>query len=218
MIRLKKLEEPQILKENAKDWTEEYLSYIRRGGKIPEQVKKRYADKTIKKQLMEETHGKCAYCESKFSHVCPGDIEHILPKNPDAHPELYVTWSNLTVACEICNRSGKKDYNNDNEPLINPYVDDISDMIFSFGSILYPFQGNRRGLLTINILDLNRVSLIERRREAINKLNLLITVYSQESNIAYKELLLSQIREEVADDKEFSFVLKAFCRCNDIEV
>lgn len=218
MIRLKKLEEPQILKEKSKEWTEEYLSYIRRGEEIPERVKKRYADKSIKDQLLKETHGKCAYCESKFSHVCHGDIEHILPKNPDAHPELYVTWSNLTVACEICNRSGKKDYNNDEEPLINPYEDEISNKIISFGPFLYPFQGSRRGLLTIEILELNRMALIERRYDAINKLNRLITLYSQEINTNYKEILLMQIREEVADDKEFSFVLKAFCRCNNISV
>ena len=38
-------------------------------------------DKSIKEQILKETHGKCVYCESKISHVCPGDIEHILPKN-----------------------------------------------------------------------------------------------------------------------------------------
>ena len=56
-----------------------------------------------------------------------GDIEHILPKCKDARPDLYVEWSNLTLACEVCNRVNKRDYYNPNIPLVNPYEDNPNE-------------------------------------------------------------------------------------------
>ena len=38
----------------------------------------------IKAALMKETHDKCAYCESKVGHNCPGDAEHKIPVSHDA--------------------------------------------------------------------------------------------------------------------------------------
>lgn len=218
MIRIEKLDKPNILKENEKKWTEEYLDYIKSGKEIPKKVKKRYSQPEIKEQLMKETNGKCAYCESKFTHICPGDIEHILPKNKEAHPELYVTWSNLTMACESCNRSGKKSYNNDAEPLLNPYTDAIEQEIFSAGSMIFATAGSRQGQITIDVLQLNRGELIERRSEAIKKLDLLRMRYEQEKNMSYKEIILNEIMEEIGSDREYSFVLKSFCISAGIEV
>lgn len=211
MIKLQKLEEPQILKDNSKKWTEEYLNYIEEGKDIPDAVKKRYSHSDIKSQLIKETNGKCAYCESKFTHICPGDIEHILPKSKNAHPELYVTWDNLTMACETCNRSGKKTYNNDDEPLLNPYTDEIEQEIFGAGPMIFAMSGSRKGELSIEVLKLNRANLIERRSEAIKKIDLLRQKYNKEENTSYKEILLNQIIEEISNDKEYSFVLKNFC-------
>ena len=71
MIKIEKLEEPQILKDNATKWTQEYLDYIHKGGQIPDSVKTRYSHPDIKTQLLKETHAKCAYCESKFTHIEP---------------------------------------------------------------------------------------------------------------------------------------------------
>ena len=47
---------------------------------------------------IDETHGKCAYCESKIKHIDYGDIEHILPKNKNARPDLCYF---CTKSCEI---------------------------------------------------------------------------------------------------------------------
>ena len=210
MVKIQKLEEPQILKDNAKKWTEEYLGYISRGEEIPNSVKKRYSHADIKSQLLKETHEKCAYCESKFTHIEPGDIEHIKPKNPDAHPELYVTWSNLTMSCENCNRSGKKTYNNDNEPLLNPYTDEIDSEIKGLGSMI--FSKTRKGQLTIDVLKLNRPELIERRSEKLQKLDLMRRKFEDENNSTYQKILLDQILEEISADKEYSFVLAEYCR------
>lgn len=211
MIKLQKIEEPSILKENAKKWTEEYLEYIKKGEKIPDNVKKRYSHPEIKAQLIKETNSKCAYCESKLAHISHGDIEHILPKNPDAHPELYVTWENLTLACEKCNRTGKKKYNNDEEPLLNPYTDNIENHIFSAGTLIFSKNADRRGQITIEVLELNRSELLERRAEAIGKINLLRIKYFEEKNEAYKEILLKEINNMLRKEQEYSFILKNFC-------
>ena len=72
MIKLTKIEEPDILKENSSKWTDEYLDCIKKNIKPTPTIKYRYRDKSIKEQILKETHGKCAYCESKISHVCPG--------------------------------------------------------------------------------------------------------------------------------------------------
>lgn len=218
MIKLEKLDEPQILKDNATEWTEEYIKYIEEGKDIPENVKKRYTHPEIKERLLKETNGKCAYCESKFTHICPGDIEHILPKNKEAHPELYVAWNNLTLSCETCNRSGKRTYNNDLEPLLNPYIDKIEKEIFSAGPMMFARSGSRKGKVSIDVLKLNRGELIERRIDAIKKIDLLRNQYEQEQNESYKKILMNQIIEEIGKDKEYSFVLKNFCISAGLEI
>ena len=67
----------------------------------------RYKEDEVKDALEELFHGKCAYCESRFAHVAPEDIEHWRPKGGVAlangtiqKPGYYwlaATWSNLAV-------------------------------------------------------------------------------------------------------------------------
>lgn len=56
---------------------------------------------------------KCAYCESRFAHVTPKDIEHFRPKSEIDTGEqslapgyywLAGEWDNLLVSCPDCNR------------------------------------------------------------------------------------------------------------------
>ena len=35
---------------------------------------------SVKDALREAQHGKCAFCESKISHIAHGDVEHFRPK------------------------------------------------------------------------------------------------------------------------------------------
>lgn len=59
---------------------------------------------------------KCAYCESRFAHVTPKDIEHFRPKSEidtgtgKLRPGYYWLageWQNLLVSCPDCNRGRK---------------------------------------------------------------------------------------------------------------
>lgn len=112
MRKIKKTPKPQVLIDHAKEWTTEYCACLNAGNKPSDTVANRYNHPEIKTALEKETHEKCAYCESKIKHISYGDIEHILPKNRDARPNLYVEWANLTLSCEQCNRSGKRTYYN----------------------------------------------------------------------------------------------------------
>ena len=56
---------------------------------------------------------KCAYCESRFAHVTPKDIEHFRPKSEidtgsaklvPGYYWLAGDWDNLLVSCPDCNR------------------------------------------------------------------------------------------------------------------
>ncbi len=78
----------------------------------------------LKEKLAEHVfHGKCAYCESRYVSVSPGDAEHYRPKGKvtvlddqgktqviEGHKGYYWLawdWRNLLPACSSCNSSKK---------------------------------------------------------------------------------------------------------------
>lgn len=138
MRKIKKTPKPQVLIDHAKEWTTEYCACLNAGNKPSDTVANRYNHPEIKTALEKETHEKCAYCESKIKHISYGDIEHILPKNRDARPDLYVEWANLTLSCEQCNRSGKRTYYNPKLSLVNPYTDAPEDFLHDIGPLVMP--------------------------------------------------------------------------------
>ncbi len=77
-----------------------------------------YGHKTVKGALKKAQHGKCAFCESKVSHIAYGDVEHFRPKagyqrDPRGRlirPGYYwlaYEWSNLLFCCQLCNQRFK---------------------------------------------------------------------------------------------------------------
>lgn len=60
-----------------------------------------------KDQLLAETGGKCAYCESPTSLVAYGDVEHFRPKSK--YWWLAYCLENYLPACTICNQKFKRD-------------------------------------------------------------------------------------------------------------
>ncbi len=210
MIKKQKLPLPAILQKNYAEWSNEYLACLESGKAIPENIKNRYRHNEIKEQIRSECFDKCVYCESKISHISPGDVEHILPK---AHrPDLIFEWANLTYACEQCNRSGKRDYYDPNDPLINPYVDEPDEHLIAFGPIIFHKPGSRKGEISKSILKLNRTELVERRREAVEAITPLVDKWAAESNSRIKMLLKEEILNEMTDDKEYVFIIRHYLR------
>lgn len=208
MIKINKLPKPSILEKNDIKWTEEYKKALEGKIELTTNISNRYNQIEIKDTLIKETYGKCAYCESKVRHISFADIEHILPKS--RRPDLYVDWNNLTISCEVCNRINKKDYYSVAEPLINPITENPSDSILALGAVIFKKPGNRKGEITISILDLNRSSLLEKRSEKLHSFEQLVDKYVNESNPRIKEILKTQITQECSRESEYSFILTSF--------
>lgn len=78
-----------------------------------------YNQEPVKAALMKLFHEKCAYCESQFGHITPGDVEHFRPKNQiqkidgtimkPGYYWLASDWNNLLMSCEFCNRKRKQE-------------------------------------------------------------------------------------------------------------
>ena len=77
MIQLQKRAKPEVLARNEGQWTAELMQYVQRDEKPPARVTRRYNHDVIKAVLSQETHDKCAYCESKLPHNAYGDVEHM---------------------------------------------------------------------------------------------------------------------------------------------
>jgi hypothetical protein len=78
-----------------------------------------YAHETVKAALKECQHDKCAFCESKVSHIAYGDVEHFRPKKGYLQEDgdelqrpgyywLAYEWTNLLFCCQICNQRHKR--------------------------------------------------------------------------------------------------------------
>ena len=63
---------------------------------------KSYRWKPAKKQLLDETNGKCAYCEAPTSVVAYGDVEHYRPKSK--YWWLAYCYENYLPSCQLCNQ------------------------------------------------------------------------------------------------------------------
>lgn len=204
MIRLNKTTIPAILQENAADWTTVILRKIENNEDITKTEKNRYSHQTIKEALVLETNSKCAYCESKIRHIAYGDIEHITPKNPNPH--LWFDWSNLTLACDICNTKKAE-----NENLVDPYQDQPETRIIFFGSIAISAPGDDTALSTLRILELNRPDLKERRQERVDYLNRFLGLIEKSTEPA-KTLLLEDFRRELLDSAEYASLSRSYAK------
>ena len=165
-----------------------------------------YKDPVNKEALRKSTLGKCIYCESKIEHNSYAHIEHIKPK--EKFPELKFTWDNLGFSCQICNTNKGEKYD-ETTPFIDPYSESPEDHIVFLLFYLFPKQGSERGEYTIKELDLNRPNLIERRKERIEKLNIMIKAAYRTSSDSLRNQVIAELKTEANKDKEYSAITKS---------
>jgi uncharacterized protein (TIGR02646 family) len=206
MRTIVKGEAPQILAENARLWTKEYMR-ARRSPPVPDVISFRYRHEEIKAALIQEASGKCVYCESKMLHVSPGDIDHLLPSK--RFPRKRFDWANLTLSCPVCNRN-KSDYYSRRTPLLNPYDDNVERLLVHYGPLVSAADSNRSARQTIDKLDLNRAELWLRKRDRLKNIDDLVQVLLKETDPARKAVMLAALQEEATLDKEFSAMVAAF--------
>ena len=204
MRNLEKLPEPNVLQENHERWLTEFLADQTNSTK-----KYRYRNPQIKQSLKDETGNKCVYCESQIGHNTPGDIEHKVPSSKQR--ELHFTWSNLTIACTECNRR-KNDYYVAGNEFLDPYTDDVEDLLEHHGPLVLWTNNNARAEITVKTLELNtsaRNELIIRKISAIDSFVNLLERYASETNAPLKALLWRNIQEKTDRNSEYSAMLKS---------
>ncbi|MBA43512.1 MAG: hypothetical protein CMF62_05845 [Magnetococcales bacterium] len=160
MIKLFKLDKPNILVVKEDEWLEKLMS-----PECTKNDKLKYRHKDIKKTLIEETSSKCAYCEDKMLSVAYGDIEHILPKAK--YKNLTFAWENLTLSCSVCNNN-KLELDISERNMIHPYEDTPEDHIYFMGTLAV--SKGAKGTNTISLLELNRAELMQARSERLEKI------------------------------------------------
>ena len=195
--------EPQILVENSVDWGQEYATALHNGHNKPPE---RYRRKGIRDALKIETSRKCAYCESLSEHVAYSHIEHILPKS--RVPLLVCSWSNLTLACPVCNNN-KDTYYDPAAPLLNPYVDDPEGELSFYGPMA--IERSAKAKLTIVTLKLNRPELLLKRHEKLRDvLRIMDLILASRGNHALTNALLEELRETRMCSAEFANCVRCF--------
>lgn len=203
MRKILKSSEPQVLIDNKDSWK----SALQNNPSNHNKNKYRHPD--IKKVLLDETHNKCVYCESKIGHNCPGDTEHKIPKSKRL--DLIFEWNNMTIACSECNRR-KLDYYDPACMFLDPYIDDVENLVRHFGPVVYSYPGNKRSEVTIYILELNsntaRKSLIGRKIEKLENINHLIERIAVEDNATIKGFLHQLLSESCDSSAEYSGMVK----------
>lgn len=206
MIQLEKGTKPEVLVRKGSEWTKAVLDKIEKGEPPTETERRRYNHPEIKKALLEETHGKCAYCESKVRHTSYGDVEHVVPKSVD--PSKWFYWQNLTLACEVCNTK-KGDAPIDDESFIDPYEVDPEEHYWQLGPTMHPKPGCDAAALTERLLDLNRMELVERRSERQAALMGMLNSYERCNNPQLKRLLWEEFVAESEARNEFAALSRA---------
>lgn len=206
MIKLSKMPKPRVLIENDVEWTTLLIRKTANGESVSVIEKSRYRHPEIKATLIQETNGKCAYCESKLQHITYGDVEHISPKSTE--PAAIFQWENLTLACDVCN-TNKGDRFPNREGLVDPYNHDPQARFRIFGPFIFAIPGDNDARYTELTLDLNRAALLERRKEKIKYLRDMVEAVAAASD-RLRPRLLEVLRLETTPDQEFSALAKSY--------
>jgi uncharacterized protein (TIGR02646 family) len=199
---------PASLQRNAEGWTEELLARLEAGADVPTEMWNRYNAPDVKQQAIADSHSKCAYCESKVTHVSFGDLEHMRPKK--RFPRHAYDWNNLVLVCARCNNKKRETYDEATPP-IDPVAEDPTEFLVAHGEWMWPTAGvlHDRAFETIELVGLNRAELIEHRKRRCEKIRLLATSYNRAAGHAARAALLEQLREELDDSGEFAFISRA---------
>ena len=201
MIRLEKGDAPAVLVRNQAHWTAIVVGKTQSGEAPTRAEKTRYNHAEIKRTLIVETHGKCAYCESRFRHVSYGDIEHVVPKADD--PSRWFDWANLTLACDVCN-TNKAGAPGTGDAFIDPYAVDPEEHFWQLGPIMYPRPGCDAAALTERLLKLNRADLVERRKERQDHLMMMLDLVERCDDPQLKDLLWEEFNAESGAHHEYA--------------
>lgn len=233
MIKVEKGKAPDYLQSESVDLAIEKLDEFYAS---PNRNQKRYhfpfnkeIDNELKKYLHPVFHGKCGYCETKIENPNAGTADRFRPHNGvrdknDYHQDLYwwltFEWDNLIYCCKTCNQykanyfpirgkrafSDKDDLSGENKLLLNPCEDD-PEKHFYYDEIGHICSDTDEGNQTIELLRLNRTSLVESRKAAKKEIIDIVENIIQKSTKDIPKSQISYLRNiyEI-EDTDISFL------------
>jgi len=176
VIKLEKsLNIPKILQIKKEIWTTDLMNAVENHGgysNIPKeelnQLLKHYRHEEIKEAVFSSSDNKCCFCESKLEEINGyPEIEHFKPKS--IYPVNCFEWENLMPICRNCNGS-KKNHDPICEPIINPYIDNPEEFLEFKNLKIRALNADLKGKKTIEVCNLNRLSLLEKRSKLLLEL------------------------------------------------
>ena len=191
MIKVRRGVEPPVLAKRADRWRSELATTNNAGER--RKLLARYRHPQVKAALERSFYGKCAYCESKVSHVSYGHIEHFRPKSGLlGRPDLAFDWNNLLLACGRCNgpeyKGDRFPETNEGGPIVSPCDDEPAEHFrFVFdpaAKIASIFGTTTRGVTTEALLGLNRYDLRTYRSKVVERLAVLARFATQDTDAA----------------------------------
>ncbi|RTL35126.1 MAG: hypothetical protein EKK48_29995 [Candidatus Melainabacteria bacterium] len=205
MIKIIKIQEPEILVRHKARWTEQVVRATnnKAARRYVTSIFTRHSE--IKEAIVAEAFKKCVYCEIKMRGAHRGEIDHIVPLS--VNRELAFEWTNLVLACTFCN--GNKG-STVSPLLINPTVDDPPDHLAFDGHYIRPRFGSLKGEFTRNELDLNRTDLIEKRQERLDSIIQTCLKISKETEQDLRNSGLKCLRREVERHQEYCLMTTQF--------
>lgn len=186
-------------------------------------------DNELKKYLHNVFHGKCGYCETEIKIPTGGIVDRYRPYNGvrdknDYHQDLYwwltFDWENLIYSCKECSQykanyfpikgqrafKDKDDLSKENRLLLNPCEDDPEKHLH-YDKMGYIYSDTDEGNQTIELLRLDRTSLVENRKAAQKEIIDIVESIIQKSikNIPKSQIsYLKNIYE--SEDSSISFL------------
>lgn len=217
---------PQILQDNAEEWTNNLLGLVKEYGtyeKIPQKLKnaaiKHYRHQDIKDILFESAYRKCAFCEGFPEDNGNIEVEHFHPKS--SYPDETFLWENLLPCCRKCN-SAKDAHDTKTKVIINPYINNPEEhLAVSFMRII---GKDEIGARTIDVCGLQGTRLYRPYSELLvqfcqyeDDLSGALKVYSLKETATTKKNQLKKIVESIERleglmnrKSKYSFFCKSF--------
>jgi uncharacterized protein (TIGR02646 family) len=195
-----------------------------------------YAHPTVKDALKTAQHGKCAFCESRITHVQHGDVEHFRPKKGVLRGGLLLRpgyywlaydWDNLLLSCQICNQRHKRNtfplqkgsrrarshlgsIAKEKPVFIHPAQEDPTLDIAFREHVPYARNGSSRGRRTIAGLGLSRRELMEERERHLGTIKRLQEAALKLQPGSLRDEILAHLRRATEDHEPFAAMVRAF--------
>lgn len=214
MRKVTRIEKPQILVANEKQWTQQFLNElqtVKKVSKVNKIISERYKHHEIKSVLEKMYNNKCCYCENRIGVESYEQIEHLKPKSLPQFHHLAFAWENLHWCCHRCNNL-KSDKWDEQHPIIDPTIDNPQEhleMNIVTGELV---EKTSRGKTTIDHAQLNRGSLVVARKRILQQLHSLLVLVKTTPTQVDDDLLKEYLNHYIESDAEFSSLIDTYLK------